>query len=1425
MFPRAILLASAILASSFSTAAVTDYGKGSIADAINPDSYECVEDYGFWIFNAGVVEPGIAGCVNGEPVGQPTPLFPQLSAPAVDNVTAAHRWWGSVAFNGERQTGNPNHAGHITPDPITARVTEKGVRMMSIPGGLKAIDATNVGVLIPDPFAEVFDGLAVGNTDFGQMDATMKDYSDGSVTVQWSAQEQAVMEATFVHGSPYVYFSVAQGDLVLRSKAPTSGEKGVFHQQGNSLGIWTDVAGNRASFLVVGDGNTSYANIDSNEIVVASANNRMTVALLPVTGATIPSAQMIADFEQFALNPVAKVNIDYAVNRTTNDVTVTHQYLDASGTPTTSLVGMLPMHWKNSAQATTAYQTRSARGVTKYATTDSFSYTIPFLGVLPYLPAGFGEYDNATLEALVDEFIALGEDKWDENFSDTYWSPKTYAKVAELQAIARSHGLQAQADTLLAFLKAEMQDWFTAKTGDVLDTSKYFYYDPEWNTLLGFGESFGAQQQLNDHHFHYGYFVRVAAEICRVERSWCSSSEYGPMVELLIRDYAAGRDDDMFPYLRHFDPANGFSWASGHANFVRGNNNESTSEAANAYGAMVLYGMITDNQELTERGMYLHAATMESFWQYWNNIDRYLGKPAEYDNFPSNFSQITTSIIWGDGHVFSTWFSGAYAHILGIQGLPLNPLVMHLGLYPEYLADYVQIGLSQSSNNKPSGLVPDQWRDVWWNIWAMTDADAAIADHASMNFDYIPELGETKAHTYHWIHTMQGLGHLYSGRGNVTANDPGTLVFNKNGLKTYLAYNFSTEPKQISFSDGTVLDVAGNAFGMKQYGDDTGGGDTRAPSTPANLTVDSQNNGDITLAWEPSSDNVGVTGYRLYQDGVFTTEVATASAEVSLAEGSYQFAVSAVDAAGNESAQSESVTVFVDGDDTPVGFSFDGTLPNGLIDGEPVAYNTTASFDAATGEVTIKFNSEIELSQVWLYNPGFNDATQLSPTRYSVTLSGYSEGQQLTWYFLALKNGQQADNVTASHTWTVSATAGPEPDTIAPTVPNGLLIESQDQGNVVVSWLESSDNVAVTGYRLYQNDQPILTTSDTSAALTLSVGSYALRVSAFDAADNESELSDAITVTVEPGDNSDVFTFSGTLPNGLINGAPVGYDATASFDEASGSVTIVFDANVPLTEVWVFTPGFNNATAVSATQFILTLTGYSEGDSISWYFLARGGDQQADNSTAPHDWIVTASDVVDPEPDTEAPSQPQNLVLVSKADRNVTLAWDASTDNVAVTEYLVLQNGVVVATTTDTTITFENLAIGRYKYIVQAMDAAGNVSQQSDLLKVKIPINKKFRFEGTLPNGLIDGEPLTYTAIGKYDKATGTVTIKFKSAKPLTEVWLFNPGFNDMTKLNKKKYELQISDVEPGQTLTWYFLAKKGDQQADNSTASHSWTL
>jgi hypothetical protein len=44
----------------------------------------------------------------------------------------------------------------------------------------------------------------------------------------------------------------------------------------------------------------------------------------------------------------------------------------------------------------------------------------------------------------------------------------------------------------------------------------------------------------------------------------------------------------------------------------------------------------------------------------------------------------------------------------------------------------------------------------------MINADASIADYNTVA-DYIPEAGETKAHTYHWIHTFRRLGRMITG--------------------------------------------------------------------------------------------------------------------------------------------------------------------------------------------------------------------------------------------------------------------------------------------------------------------------------------------------------------------------------------------------------------------------------------------------------------------------------------------------------------------------------------------------------------------------------------------------------------------------------------------------------------------------------------
>lgn len=805
------------------------FGAGNVATSYNPAGFRCKQDHGSWILHAGVTLRTEKCTSDGQPTAPRQSRPPQVTGPAASEKVVAHRWWGSLTFFGESTVSNePNpkdsavtsdvhDAAYITPDPVFARLTNRGVRIMNLPAGLQTTDENNFLYANPSLTAEVFDGVAIGNSIHSEMDAYLKSSSDASATVEWQAQGQAVMEATFVQGSPYVFFKTLQGNLVLKTLKEDGEQKGVFLQQENKLGVWTEVKTNRQHFLLVGEGETEFNNIAGSEIEVSSASSELTLVLLPEQANASPTAETIDSFSRLARNRVSDVIVDYQVAPANNEVTVTHTYLDQKGSPIETLAGLQPLHWKNIQLSTersssffTPYKVRSARGVTKFASTHSFSYTLPFIGVLPAMPSELGDYDMAKLKGFVKEFMAEDQSQWN-TFVDTYWSGKNYGKVAELAAIARSIGMTKDADTLVDWLKSEMEDWFSANTSGSLDVSKYFVYDKEWHTLLGVNESFGSHRMLNDHHFHYGYFVRAAAEICRVDISWCSQDQFGPMVDLLIRDFAAGRNDELFPYLRHFDPANGFSWASGSMPYFRGNNNESTSEAANAYGAMVLYGLITQQPDLVARGTYLHASTTATYWQYWNDIDGYHGGLEEERNFPSDYKRITTSIIWGDGALFDTWFSRRYAHILGIQGLPANPLIVHVAQYKEYMADYVKLGLEESKNGKPSGLKHGHWKDIWWNLWAMNDADAAIADYNTVT-DYIPEEGETKAHTYHWLHTWKNLGQLVSGTGAITADHPATMVFEKENQRIYVAYNFSKSPKEISFSDGTRLMAKPNGF-------------------------------------------------------------------------------------------------------------------------------------------------------------------------------------------------------------------------------------------------------------------------------------------------------------------------------------------------------------------------------------------------------------------------------------------------------------------------------------------------------------------------------------------------------------------------------------------------------------------------------------
>src|SRR5439155_767888 len=132
----------------------------------------------------------------------------------------------------------------------------------------------------------------------------------------------------------------------------------------------------------------------------------------------------------------------------------------------------------------------------------------------------------------------------------------------------------------------------------------------------------------------------------------------------------------------------------------------------------------------------------------------------------------------------------------------------------------------------------------------------------------------------------------------------------------------------------------------------------------------------------------------------------------------------------------------------------------------------------------------------------------------------------------------------------VAVTAPPPPDTTPPSVPTGLTASAVSSSQINLSWTASSDNVGVSGYRVYRNGTQIATTSATSFANTGLQPSttYTYTVAANDAAGNLSaQSSPASATTPAPPD-----TTPPSVPTGLsasaVSSSQINLSWTASFD-------------------------------------------------------------------------------------------------------------------------------------------------------------------------------------------------------------------------------------------------------------------------------------
>ncbi|MGW4469944.1 glycosyl hydrolase family 18 protein [Nonomuraea sp. NPDC004354] len=132
-----------------------------------------------------------------------------------------------------------------------------------------------------------------------------------------------------------------------------------------------------------------------------------------------------------------------------------------------------------------------------------------------------------------------------------------------------------------------------------------------------------------------------------------------------------------------------------------------------------------------------------------------------------------------------------------------------------------------------------------------------------------------------------------------------------------------------------------------------GGGDTTAPSVPGNVRSTGVTSNSVSLAWNASTDNVGVTGYEIYRGGTLVTTVTgTTHTDTGLtANTAYTYTVRARDAAGNQSAHSTAVTATTTG-----GGGGDTTAPSvpGNVRSTGVTSNSVSlAWNASTDNVGV----------------------------------------------------------------------------------------------------------------------------------------------------------------------------------------------------------------------------------------------------------------------------------------------------------------------------------------------------------------------------------------------------------------------------------------------------------------------------------------
>lgn len=682
------------------------------------------------------------------------PVSPRVTA-NFQGPIPTNDWWSSLIwpFYPGNQFGE-----NLFAHPLAFKAQADGLGI-SYPTRLQS-DAVNYNYFFQED-------LRVGSPGLSAPDVKVAGHSDWTVTADWGP----AFQATIGHGLPFAYFKLNAAHL------RTNGTTQIFYEQNGTLGLTVN-GHHYGVFAPSGSRWTHSGVLHSNDL---SGKTYLSVAVLP-------NPQALDRYRQSAFTYVTGSKVAWSVTNSqlkTIYTLSTEARENPAGKP---LMALYRHQWLHSAGPYTGDKYTSPRGEMKVVNADSFETTQTFTGVLPNLPST-GKADQAKLRVLVEKVYQEQLPRPLAN-KDIYFAGKDLTRLAALVPIAEQVQHTAAKELFLQRIRARLDDFFNGSLPNA------FFYNAKWTTLLAQPAGFGSDTQLNDHHFHFGYYIMAAATLARYDKAWATRNLEN--VEELISDAGNGdRTNLRYPFLRNFDPYAGHSWANGGQVFAAGNNQESSSESMHFATSVILWGQEMNRPALRDLGIYLYTTESEAIWQYWFDTDQKV--------FPAAYSHPVLGMVWGAGGAYSTWWTANPEEIHGINFLPIHGGSLYLGRRPQAMQrNYDHM---RQQNQGPETT----WQDILWSALVFADGQKSLDRYLAAS--PTPEGGETHAHTYHWLANLAGLGHQDD---TVSADVPCYAVLNDGSQRTYMAYNSGSQSLIVHFSDGNQLNVPAGTVAFRK---------------------------------------------------------------------------------------------------------------------------------------------------------------------------------------------------------------------------------------------------------------------------------------------------------------------------------------------------------------------------------------------------------------------------------------------------------------------------------------------------------------------------------------------------------------------------------------------------------------------------------